>query len=73
MEKKFKYMTLKERKAYWKSLPKERQQYFLAKIIELAKKIGERKEVKVYEPRISYEMTDREKRARGGWGNWTSH
>jgi hypothetical protein len=69
-KKKFKDMSLTERKAYWKSLTKEKQDEMMTKIIELIKK-----KTSVVEPKkhISYQMTDREKRARGGWGNWTSH
>lgn len=70
MKKKFKNMTLKERQDYWKSLSKERQSYLLERILTLIK---DKYKEKVYEPSPSYAMTDREKRARGGWGNWTSH
>lgn len=64
-------MTLTERKAYWKKNP-EKQKIFIAKIIELIKNFKPKQEI-IEHNKISYAMTDREKRARGGWGNWTSH
>ncbi len=68
-KKKFKDLTLEERRVYWKSLGKAKQDEMMSKIILLVKK----KMSEVPKKNVSYEMTVREKRARGGWGNWTSH
>lgn len=68
--KKYRQLNLQERKAYWKALPEERKTHLLRKIMELAINAGRGKNKK---PQPSYQLTDRQKRARGAWAIGTSH
>lgn len=71
-KKKFKDMTLKERKAYWKSMSKEKQSLMLGKILNLIKNKFINK-IEDYKPKPSLQFTTQELRRRGGWGYGTSH